>query len=280
MSVEESDFYKVAYILAFAADWDTTGRLKHSLCSWCDRKDSKFLSHETLLGKTKNVVMGISASFHYMRLAIAQISYPSPLAELKKVGFGEYDLYRYHYVVFNHSVALLQDLFFKLVTIVFGFNLPRRLIGWDELCKELDDIKKTEVKSVLEDFYKAFSKHIEKRNKFSHEGTVFYSSLNDFYMTEVWSNKFEHSNAEDCEYPEFLRDTPANLKLRQDAQNKFINELITLTQKAEESAIKLGESCLEKLLFRIDYSFYEKHRELLRESNCERLNNYLAGIGL
>ena len=280
MSVEESDFFKIANTLAFAADWDTTGRLNHGLCFWCDRKDSDFLPYEILLGKSKNVIMGISASFHYMNLSIAQISHPSPLAEQNKEGFSEYDLYRYHYVVFNHSVALLQDLLFKLVAIVFGFNIQKRLIGWNVLCEELDKIKNTEVKTVLEDFYETFSKHIEKRNRFSHEGKLYYSTLNDFYMTEVWSNMVEHLNVKDCKNPKFIRNTPSNLKLRKDAKNKFICELTESRLKAEKLVIELGESCLNKLLSRIEYGFYEKHRELLRTANCERLNNYLASIGL
>lgn len=280
MSVEESDFYKIANTLAFAADWDTTARLNHGLCFWCDRKDSDFLPHEILLGKTKNVIMGISASFHYMRLSVVQISQSSPFEELRKEGFSEYDLYRYHYVVYNHSVALLQDLLFKLVAIVFGFNIRKRLIGWNVLCEELDKIKNTEVKTVLEDFYETFSKHIEKRNRFSHEGKLYYSTLNDFYMTEVWSNMVEHSNVKDCEHSEFLRNTPSNIRLRKDAKNKFISELNESRLRAEKIAIKLGESCLNRLLSSIDYDFYEKHCELLRAGNCERLNNYLASIGL
>lgn len=278
MSVEESDFYKVTSVLALAADWDTTGRLMHGLCFWCDRKDNGFLPHETLLGKTKNVIMGISASFHYMRLSVVQISHPSPLEELRNENFSEYDLYRYHYVVFNHSVALLQDLFFKLVTIVLGINIEKRNIGWKELSKKL--VNNTEVKSVLENFYETFSKHIEKRHKFSHEGTLFYSTLDRLYLLDIRSRMFGHSSAEDYKHPEFIQVTSANLKLRKDVQDDFVKELTDLTLKAEESAIRLGESCFEELLSRIDYSFYEKHCELLRNINCERLNNYLTGIGL
>ena len=84
----------------------------------------------------------------------------------------------------------------------------------------------------------------------------------------------------DCKNPKFIRNTPSNLKLRKDAKNKFICELTESRLKAEKLVIELGESCLNRLLSKIDYGFYEKHCELLRACNCERLNNYLASIGL
>ena len=57
MDIRDSDFYKTVNILADFADWDTTARLNHSLTAWCNHADSDFLPHETLLGKTMNIMM-------------------------------------------------------------------------------------------------------------------------------------------------------------------------------------------------------------------------------
>ena len=73
MAIEESVFYKTVKILADFADWDTTARLNHSLRAWCDYDDSKFHPYETLLGKTMNIMAGVSSSLAYMRLSILQI---------------------------------------------------------------------------------------------------------------------------------------------------------------------------------------------------------------
>lgn len=57
MNIRDCDFYKTVNILADFANLDTTVRLNHSLTSWCDYEDSGFLPHETLLGKTMNIMM-------------------------------------------------------------------------------------------------------------------------------------------------------------------------------------------------------------------------------
>ena len=100
MNIEESNFYKIVRTIAFFANWDTTLRLKHSLTAWCYRKSSGFEPHEILLGRTQKAMDGISSSLHYMRFSIAQISSPISLDRLNVEGFREYDLYRYHYIVY------------------------------------------------------------------------------------------------------------------------------------------------------------------------------------
>ena len=137
MDIKDCNFYKTLNVLADFADLDTTVRLNHSLTAWCDHADSSFLPHETLLGKTKNIMMGITSSLSYMRLSIVQVSHSHLLEEVIAKEFQEYDIYRYHYIVFSHSISLLQDLLFKLTSTIWGLNIKRRIIGWKELKNEL-----------------------------------------------------------------------------------------------------------------------------------------------
>ena len=101
-------FYKTLNILTDFADRDTTARLNHSLRVWCGYDDSGFYPYETLLGKTMNIMAGVSSSLSYMRLSIHQIKREDLSEDIEKEGFRDYDLYRYHYIVFSHSIALLQ----------------------------------------------------------------------------------------------------------------------------------------------------------------------------
>lgn len=123
MTIQEFDLFKAVNIVADFADWDTTARLNHSLRAYCD--DSEFLPYETLLGKTMNIMSGIISSLSYMHLSIYQISHQDLNEELEIEGYTEYDLYRYHYIVFSHSVALLQDLMFKLTAEIFCLMYPK-----------------------------------------------------------------------------------------------------------------------------------------------------------
>lgn len=91
-----------------------------------------------------------------MHLSIYQISHQDLNEELEIEGYTEYDLYRYHYIVFSHSVALLQDLMFKLTAEIFCLNVPQRMIGWKKLEKELKKYNLINIKQILEDFYKCF----------------------------------------------------------------------------------------------------------------------------
>ena len=120
MNIRDCDFYKTVNILADFANLDTTVRLNHSLTVWCDYEDSGFLPHETLLGKTMNIMMGITSSLSYMRLSIIQVSHFHLLEEFINE-FQEYDIYRYHYIVFSHSIAFLRWLtpYFRTLQIFF-----------------------------------------------------------------------------------------------------------------------------------------------------------------
>lgn len=275
MDIKDCNFYKTLNVLADFADLDTTVRLNHSLTAWCDHADSGFLPHETLLGKTMNIMMGITSSLSYMRLSIVQVSHSYLLEEFITNEFQEYDIYRYHYIVFSHSIALLQDLLFKLTSTIWNLNVKRRMIGWKEIENELKKNNLTNILQILETFYNKFSNHIEKRNKFSHEGFLAYNSLDNFYLTHIYTNLSILN-----EDKQFIRGTQKNIELLQETKEKFIEELNQFLSDAEQCVINLCVLCLDKLLSQIDYEFMKEHCMHLRECNNKCLSDYLVRIGL
>ena len=277
MNIRDCDFYKTVNILADFANLDTTVRLNHSLTAWCDYEDSGFLPHETLLGKTMNIMMGITSSLSYMRLSIVQVSHSHLLDEFITNEFQDYDIYRYHYIVFSHSIALLQDLLFKLTSTIWGLNVTQRMIGWNKLEKELKKNDLTHILLILENFYNKFSKHIKKRNKFSHEGLLSYNSLDNFHLTYIFTNLLVINESKNQQY---IRGTQENIKLLQETKEKFIKELNQLLLDAEQCVMNLCDLCLDKLLSQIDYEFMKEHCMHLKECNNNCLSDYLVRIGL
>ena len=275
MDIKDCNFYKTLNVLADFADLDTTVRLNHSLTAWCDHADSGFLPHETLLGKTKNIMMGITSSLSYMRLSIVQVSHSHLLEEVIAKEFQEYDIYRYHYIVFSHSISLLQDLLFKLTSTIWGLNIKRRIIGWKELKNELKKNNLTNIEFILENFYKKFSKHIEKRNRFSHEGLLAYNSLDNFYLTHIYTSLLIPN-----ENQQYIRGAQKNIELLQETKEKFIEELNLFASDAEQCVLELCDLCMDKLLVQIDYEFMKKNHEHLKACNQKYLNDYLTQIGV
>lgn len=275
MDIKDCNFYKTLNVLADFADLDTTVRLNHSLTAWCDHADSGFLPHETLLGKTKNIMMGITSSLSYMRLSIVQVSHSHLLEEVIAKEFQEYDIYRYHYIVFSHSISLLQDLLFKLTSTIWGLNIKRRIIGWKELNNELKKNNLTNIEFILENFYKKFSKHIEKRNRFSHEGLLAYNSLDNFYLTHIYTSLLIPN-----ENQQYIRGAQKNIELLQETKEKFIEELNLFASDAEQCVLELCDLCMDKLLVQIDYEFMKKHHEHMKACNQKYLNDYLTQIGV
>ena len=278
MTIQEFDLFKAVNIVADFADWDTTARLNHSLRAYCD--DSEFLPYETLLGKTMNIMSGIISSLSYMHLSIYQISHQDLNEELEIEGYTEYDLYRYHYIVFSHSVALLQDLMFKLTAEIFCLNVPQRMIGWKKLEKELKKYNLINIKQILEDFYKCFSKHIDKRNGFSHEGLLTYNALDNYYMTYIWTNSHTIDEKKENLYPQYTKGSNDNVELLKKTKENFINELKLLATEAESYVISLCDMCFPKLLDQVDIDFFIEHGDNLKKLNNMPLNKHLEKLGL
>ena len=279
MTIQEFDLFKAVNIVADFADWDTTARLNHSLRAYCNYDDSEFLPYETL-GKTMNIMSGIISSLSYMHLSIYQISHQDLNEELEIEGYTEYDLYRYHYIVFSHSVALLQDLMFKLTAEIFCLNVPQRMIGWKKLEKELKKYNLINIKQILEDFYKCFSKHIDKRNGFSHEGLLTYNALDNYYMTYIWTNSHTIDEKKENLYPQYTKGSNDNVELLKKTKENFINELKLLATEAESYVISLCDMCFPKLLDQVDIDFFIEHGDNLKKLNNMPLNKHLEKLGL
>ncbi len=280
MTIQEFDLFKAVNIVADFADWDTTARLNHSLRAYCNYDDSEFLPYETLLGKTMNIMSGIISSLSYMHLSIYQISHQDLNEELEIEGYTEYDLYRYHYIVFSHSVALLQDLMFKLTAEIFCLNVPQRMIGWKKLEKELKKYNLINIKQILEDFYKCFSKHIDKRNGFSHEGLLTYNALDNYYMTYIWTNSHTIDEKKENLYPQYTKGSNDNVELLKKTKENFINELKLLATEAESYVISLCDMCFPKLLDQVDIDFFIEHGDNLKKLNNKPLNRHLEELGI
>ncbi len=278
MAIQEFDLFKAVNIVADFADWDTTARLNHSLRAYCNYDDSGFLPYETLLGKTMNIMSGIISSLSYMHLSIYQISHQDLNEELEIEGYTEYDLYRYHYIVFSHSVALLQDLMFKLTAEIFCLNVPQRMIGWKKLEKELKKYNLINIRQILEEFYKRFSKHIDKRNGFSHEGLLTYNALDNYYMTYVWTNSHTIDDRKENLYPQYTKGSNDNVELLKTTKENFINELKQLATEAESYVISLCDICFIKLLDQIDLEFFVKHGDNLKKLNNKSLYKHLERL--
>lgn len=280
MTIQEFDLFKAVNIVADFADWDTTARLNHSLRAYCNYDDSEFLPYETLLGKTMNIMSGIISSLSYMHLSIYQISHQDLNEELEIEEYTEYDLYRYHYIVFSHSVALLQDLMFKLTAEIFCLNVPQRMIGWKKFEKELKKYNLINIKQILEDFYKCFSKHIDKRNGFSHEGLLTYNALDNYYMTYIWTNSHTIDEKKENLYPQYTKGSNDNVELLKKTKENFINELKLLATEAESYVISLCDMCFPKLLDQVDIDFFIEHGDNLKRLNNMPLNKHLEKLGL
>lgn len=280
MTIQNYDLFKAINIVADFADWDTTARLHHSLRAYCKYNDSGFSPYETLLGKTMIIMSGIISALSYMHLAISQISHQDLTEDLIKEKYTEYDFYRYHYIVFSHSVALLQDLMFKLTAEIFSLNVPQRMIGWEKLEKELNKYDLIKIKQILEDFYKEFSKHIDKRNDFSHEGLFTYKALENYYMTYVWTNSHTIDDNTENLYPQYTKGSIKNIELLRTTKENFINELKLLATDAESFVISLCDLCFAKLLGKIDLDFFVRHANNLRTLNNIPLNKHLEKLGL
>lgn len=280
MTIQEFDLFKAVNIVADFADWDTTARLNHSLRAYCNYDDSEFLPYETLLGKTMNIMSGIISSLSYMHLSIYQLSHQDLNEELEIEGYTEYDLYRYHYIVFSHSVALLQDLMFKLTAEIFCLNVPQRMIGWKKLEKELKKYNLINIKQILEDFYKCFSKHIDKRNGFSHEGLLTYKALDNYHMTYIWTNSHTIDEKKENLYPQYTKGSNDNVELLKKTKENFINELKLLATEAESYVISLCDMCFPKLLDQVDIDFFIEHGDNLKKLNNMPLNRHLEELGI
>lgn len=169
---------------------------------------------------------------------------------------------------------------FKLIAEIFCLNVPQRMIGWKKLEKELKKYNLINIKQILEDFYKRFSKHIDKRNGFSHEGLLTYNSLDSYYMTLVWTNSHIIDDRKENLYPQYTKGSNDNVELLKTTKDSFINELKQLATEAKSYVISLCDLCFPKLLDQVDIDFFIEHGDNLKKLNNMPLNRHIEKIGI
>ena len=154
------------------------------------------------------------------------------------------------------------------------------MIGWDKLERELKKNNLLNIKQIFEDFYECFSKHIDKRNRFSHEGFLTYNTLDNYYMTLVWTNSHTIDDKEENLYPQYTKGSNDNVELLNKTKEYFFNELKQLETEAESYVISLCDLCFPKLLDQVDIDYFIEHGDNLKKLNNMPLNRHIEKLGV
>lgn len=267
--ITKTPFYEITANLDFWARWDTIVRTDNL------PKGGKItlLPHEELLHNVQNILNGIVSSFTYMHLSVLQVQRRYNSKYFMGYGYKEYDVYRYHYFVFCHSVTTIHDLLFKLVIELCDIHLSKRMVQWEDLHKQLEVIGETKTISLLQDFYGIIKEHEKKRHKVSHEGLLASRLLDNYYSTYVWTNA--HRNSIENTKPEYTEGTKENKYLLGKTKKTFIAELNGLADKITEKTISLLELLLPKLIVKMDSGFINSHKQHFIELNNKNINYYV-----
>ena len=96
--------------------------------------------------------------------------------------------------------------------------------------------------------------------------------LCNFYMTYICTNLLVINESKNQQY---IRGTQENIELLQETKEKFIKELNQLLLDAEQCVLELCDLCLEKLMSRIEHSFFQKNRRICNYLRIKRLYGLL-----
>lgn len=272
--INASPFYEVAMVMCDYAGLDTTIRLNHSITSWCDDKKSGFLPHETCLGKVVNVLRGLTSAFSYMQLSVLETQNDSCYDVYSQHGYTEYDIYRYHYYVFCHSVSTIHDLFIKLISVLCDINLDNEK-GWKTLSKGLTSKGHINIISQMNMFYGFAKSHVKMRQNASHEGLIWHKRLDNFHLTNIWSNIQKQFPNIKIERLEYSKGTSQNKELLSQSKEEFINELNNVITKMIEQTLLLFDSLLPLLINKLDVSFVSSHHSALEELHMSNIDKYV-----
>lgn len=272
--INASPFYEVAMVMCNFAGLDTNNRLNHSITAWCDDKKSGFLPHETCLGKVVNVLRGLSSAFYYMQLSVLETQNDSCNDVYSQHGYTEYDIYRYHYYVFCHSVSTIHDLFIKLISVLCDINLDNGK-EWETLSKCLTSKGHIDIISQMNTFYDIIKGHEKMRQKASHEGLIWHRKLDNYHLTNIWSNiqkRFPNNKIERLEYS---KGTSQNKELLSQSKEEFVNELNETIIKLIEQTLLLFNSFLPLLINKLDKKFISSHYSALVELHMSNIDKYV-----
>lgn len=269
VKIDKSPFYEVAFILDELGNVDFIKRAERL------HKRPEMLSHEEFFFKIKNLLLGITSVISYMQLSVLHIQRKHNKQYFLAHGYIDYSVYRYHYYVFCHAIVTLHDLYFKLISEIYDLDIgSRRMIQWDDLKKMLLTKNERDIVNLLEDFYTTIKDHEQKRNTVSHEGLLTSPLLENYYITNIWTNAHDNNNEENA-YPQFTEGTKENKYLIGKTKKKLIEELNILVDASINYTISLFELLLPKLINHVDVEFINSHMEVLIGINNENVKKYL-----
>lgn len=273
-TIYTSPFYEVAMVMCDFADLDTTIRFNHSITAWCDDKKSGFLPHEMCLGKVVNVLRGLSSAFSYMQLSVLEIQNDLFNVVYSQHGYTEYDIYRYHYFVFCHGVSTIHDLFLKLIGILCDVNLNNGK-KWTNISADLTSKGHISIISQMNAFYDFIKGHVKMRQKASHEGLLWHRRLDNYHLTNIWSNLQKQFPNIKIERLEYLKGTNQSQELLSISKEEFVNELNEVINKMIEQTHQLFDSFLSLLINKLDESFISSHYSALKELHKSNIDKYV-----
>lgn len=273
-SLNKSPFCEITSILDSFAQLDDISRLEVYVKSGSKGERPPLLPHEECLGKVRKSIMGIISAIRYMQLSILQIKKRYSTRYYLTYSFTAYDFYRYHYSIFCHAIATIHDLYFKLVVELCDLRIgSKRMIQWDKLHKGLKDKGEEAIILLLEQFYSEVEEHEQKRHKFSHEGLLSSKMLDNYHLTNIWSNI--HRDYSDNDRPEFTEGTKENKYLLAKTKKAFVDELNKIKSDSTDYTLSLFELLLPRFLQKMDYNFINSHKQELIELNNEYINKYI-----
>lgn len=273
-TIYTSPFYEVAMVMCDFAGLDTTIRQNHSITAWCDDKKSGFLPHETCLGKVGNVLRGLSSAFSYMQLSVLEAQNDSCNDVYSQHGYTEYDIYRYHYFVFCHGVSTIYDLFLRLIGILCDVNLNNGK-KWEYISAGLTAKGHINIISQMNTFYDFVKGHIKMRQKASHEGLFWHRRLDNYHLTNIWSNIQKQFPNIKIERLEYSKGTSQNQELLSQSKEEFVKELNDDITKMIEQTCQLFDSLMPLLINKLDESFISSHYSALEELHMSNIDKYV-----
>jgi len=270
----KSAFYEITSVIDDFYRFDYIRRVdKLPEGSKVDKK-SLLYQYEKDLMKVRDILMGISSSFSYMNMSILQIK-RGDIHYLEEEHYTEYDLYRYHYYVYSHAVGTIHDLFFKLVALLCNLECHEgdKIIKWETIEGQLNKKGETRIIKLLKDFYTIIKIHKNKRNRASHDGLLTYRTLDNYHLTNIWTNL--HRNNTENSKLQYIKGTNENKILLGETKREFVEELDNLWHKILGYTLSLYDILLPKLIGIIDVNLVDSYRQQLQDLNMDNINRLL-----
>ena len=232
------------------------------------------LKHEEYLCNVRNILNGITSALSYINLSILHIKRRHNPQYFLPHGYNEYSVYRYHYYVYIHSIATIHDLYFKLITLLCDIKTGNRMIQWKSLSRQLKEMGENQIVNLVNQFYNSVELHENNRHKASHEGLLTYKPLDNYYTTQIWT--YAHrGNIADNKRPEYTEGTKENKHLLRNTKKAYIEGLERHGKDVVEYSISLFDLLLPKLMYKIDATFIDLHRQELAGLANENINLYV-----